>query len=761
MSKLELLAPAGSLDAFEAAVMQGADAIYIGAPEANARALAKSLTLEEIAAMIAFAHQRKVKVYVAMNSLLKDAELPKIIELLAVLQDLGVDALIIHDLGLHTLIKKYFPGFRLHASTLMGAHNSMAVRQFAALGFSRVVLARELRITEIASIRAASTVELEVFVHGAMCFAYSGMCLFSSFLGGKSGLRGRCVQPCRRRYSYKSGGKGRTTAGYFFSMNDLEGISLLDQLQAAGIQSLKIEGRMRNRHYVSQVVRAYRLLLDNPCPDQHVVREAQELLATAMGRKTSTGYFTAGGDEQLISWQHSGNVGLFLGAVEAIDQARRGQVVLREELRVGDKLRVHYEKSGERDSLTVKEILAAGKSVTQATAGDLVALTLTDQVSVRDSLYKIDNSASRSGAAGKLSMKPGQFQKLVQTLLAKPRIAVIKGLVAGQAKKRGPGPIGRKQPGAAGSLRDSKRGRPQGKRAAQTAEVLIPWWLRLDNLRLLRQLPQKCEPARILLLLTKETFVQQRTVNLSGELKRKIIWALPPVILESELEFYSDCISWLGRNGFHDWQVSHLGQVQLLADLGRRLENEKNRLAESRRASPAKLKGKKNPLSRFSGFNLCGHYSLNVFNSFTLLGLKALGVSYAQLTIEADQRLVSDIGLKKHLPAGMTVFCHPQLFISRLAASIYQYGPTLVSPKGEEFVLAKSGEQTVALPSKPFSLLAFRAQLAESGLDFVVIDLVGGKYTKADLLTLLKSVCSDKKQRGVAASTFNYRGTLL
>lgn len=761
-SKLELLAPAGSLDTFEAAVLHGADAVYVGAPEANARALAKSLTFEEIAAMVAFAHQRKVKVYVAMNSLIKDSELPKIVEMVSVLSDLGVDALIIQDLGLHTLIKKYFPALRVHASTLMGAHNSLAVKQFAVMGFSRVVLAREMRIDEIASVRAASNVELEVFVHGAMCFAYSGMCLFSSFLGGKSGLRGRCVQPCRRRYSWKGAPKGKSQSGYFFSMNDLEGITLLEQLQAAGITSLKIEGRMRNRHYVSHVVQAYRLLIDNKGHDPEISAEAQKLLDSAMGRKTSTGYFTEIGDEKLISWQHSGNVGLFLGGVEAVHDSGMGQVTLKENIRLGDKIRIHYEKSGERESVPVREIFAAGKSLQEAQAGAVVALALTAAISVNDSLYKIDSSEARSGGPAKIPMKPGQFKKIVQECRAKPQIAVIKGLVAAQAKKRKPGSPGKKLVKSAGSIRESKKGRHKGPRFEHAADVGIPWWLRLDNLQLLRQLPQKCEPARIVILLSQETYRQLRSIHFSGDMKKKIIWALPPVILESEIAFYYECILWLGRNGFHDWQVSHIGQVQLFYAIAPILENEKNRIAESRRVSAHKPKGKKNFLSRFSGFNLCGHYSLNVYNIFTLMGLKTCGISYAQISIEADQSLVSDIGLKKTLPAGMTVFGFPQLFISRLAPSVYRYGHTMVSPKGEEFVLGKSGEQTVALPMKPFSLLHFRSQIAESGIDFVVVDLVGGHYKKADFLTLLKSVCTDKKQRFAAAgSTFNYRGTLL
>ncbi|MEW6502236.1 MAG: peptidase U32 family protein, partial [Thermodesulfobacteriota bacterium] len=176
-SAMELLAPAGSLEAFSAAVAAGADAIYIGAPALNARALAKQFSLAEIAAMIDHAHGHGVKVYVAMNSLMKEAEIPAAVRLLAAIEELAADAVILQDLGVYGLAREHFPKLRLHASTLLLAHNSMAVHHFAAMGFQRVVLAREVTTAEIRQFRKESPVELEVFVQGAMCFSYSGLCL--------------------------------------------------------------------------------------------------------------------------------------------------------------------------------------------------------------------------------------------------------------------------------------------------------------------------------------------------------------------------------------------------------------------------------------------------------------------------------------------------------------------------------------------------------------------------------------------------------
>ncbi len=303
--KSELLAPAGSINVFEGAIEAGADAVYIGAPALNARALSKDFTLAEIAAMIDFAHKRGVKLYLAANSLLKENEIPQTLETLAMLEALKPDALIIQDLGVYHLCKKHFPQLRLHASTLLGAHNSLGVRQFKNMGFKRVVLARELTVKEINSIAGTSNVELEVFIHGALCFSYSGLCLFSSYLGGKSGLRGRCVQPCRRRYQWKQQGE---KPGYYFSMNDLSGIDLIHKLQKAGVSSFKIEGRLRSAHYVSSVVKAYRMVIDADEGDRKVLANARELLDQAMGRKTSQGYFSTAQPKDLISPYHSGNI---------------------------------------------------------------------------------------------------------------------------------------------------------------------------------------------------------------------------------------------------------------------------------------------------------------------------------------------------------------------------------------------------------------------------------------------------------------------
>ncbi len=235
---MELLAPAGNIETFNAALDAGADAVYVGAPGLNARNLAKDLTRDQIGAMIATAHDRGRKIHVALNSLAREKDLAHLLETLAYLEALRPDALIIQDLGIVNLVMEYFPSLELHGSTLMAIHNRAGVHTLSSLGFTRVVIAREYTLKEIARLIRESPIEIELFVHGAMCFSYSGLCMFSSYLGGKSGLRGKCVQPCRRKYlvrsSGKSGGKTAGGSGYLFSMNDLNGLEMVPDFMRMG-----------------------------------------------------------------------------------------------------------------------------------------------------------------------------------------------------------------------------------------------------------------------------------------------------------------------------------------------------------------------------------------------------------------------------------------------------------------------------------------------------------------------------------------------
>lgn len=250
---MEILAPAGSKESFIAAIKAGADSVYVGLKDFNARQSAPNLDYHDLEVLTDYAHSRNVKVYVVLNILIKHEEIHDAVMVLYRISRIGVDAVIVQDLGLARIINDFFPDLRLHASTQLACHNSAGAKVLAALGFKRVVLARELTLAEIKLITAANkAIEYEIFVHGALCFSLSGMCLFSSLTGGLSGNRGRCTQPCRRIWH------GRKARGYLFSPKDLELVDHLEKIRKTGVCSLKIEGRMRSSEYVFRAVSQYK-----------------------------------------------------------------------------------------------------------------------------------------------------------------------------------------------------------------------------------------------------------------------------------------------------------------------------------------------------------------------------------------------------------------------------------------------------------------------------------------------------------------------
>ena len=262
MKKPELLAPAGNMECFKAAINAGADAVYIGGQKFGARAFAGNFTDEEVIEAIRLAHFWNKKVYLTVNTLLKDDEIRELVSYLKPFYEAGLDAVIIQDMGVLRLCRQHFPGLSLHISTQMTVTESGAANLLKELGAERIVPARELTLDEIQKLKKESGLEIETFIHGAMCYCYSGQCLFSSFLGGRSGNRGRCAQPCRQPYQTSLQKKGKKEEHYPLSLKDMCVLPILPRLIAAGIDSFKIEGRMKSAEYVAGVTAMYRKYID-------------------------------------------------------------------------------------------------------------------------------------------------------------------------------------------------------------------------------------------------------------------------------------------------------------------------------------------------------------------------------------------------------------------------------------------------------------------------------------------------------------------
>lgn len=769
---MELLAPAGNMESFRAAVQAGADAVYVGAPALNARNLARDLRLDEIAAMIQYCREHGLKLYLAANSLVREQDLPQVIETLAILEELKPDALIVQDLGVIKLVQDSFPALTLHASTLMAAHNSDAVRSFTDMGLERVVLARELTIKEISAICHKTETEIEVFVHGAMCFSYSGLCLFSSFLGGKSGLRGRCVQPCRRQYTWdtkgggksgmkgaKKGGQQGGKGGYLFSMNDLDGLEAVPLLAEAGVMSLKIEGRLRTAHYVSHVVQAYRMVIDEHgrssaarakdggrAVDEHgrssaagfpaVLEKARILVEKAMSRKVSPGYFLSPQPLEAITPYHSGNAGLHLGRLEAVTQKKNGlygTLILKDELETGDRLRLHLESSGERHSFTLTEMFTGREALERAQAGDKVQIGLPAEVIPAGArmidLYKVDVRNRPQITDGEFGLPDVKEMKARVTRIQdaqRGRIADVRREVCLTPEKEAR-VLSHGQKGKGGDNRPRATQRKAG-----PAKVKLPleWWLKTDSLKLLQErLP--FTPDRFLVPVDKSTVSQVGQIKrYMGQGIRTITWCLPPILFESELALVRKQLALLMRSGFKSFQIGHISQAWMFQ--GERV-------------------------------HLSCDYTISLMNNQALAAAERLGAEAAQLSIEADRTLVADISKAsranfQHIRKGLTVYGAPALFTARLAARHFQYDRVLLSPKGESFTMHKKDGLTRAVPCRPFSLLPYLGELREMGLDYVVVDLSNLPTSQQDMLALADRLSG--AGRMTRLPTFNYLGVL-
>ncbi len=302
---MELLAPAGGMEALRAAVQSGADAVYLGAGSFSARAGAKNFSFEDLSEAVRYCHVYGVKVHCALNTLIKETELEAAAETARDICRAGADAIIIQDIGLAGYLKKMLPDMELHASTQMTVTSLEGALALEEAGFSRVVLARELSLKEIEEISRGVDIETEVFVHGAICMCYSGQCLMSSILGGRSGNRGRCAQPCRLKYSLLENGEACGEA-YVLSPKDMALIEHLKELSAAGVASLKIEGRLKSPEYVSAVTGVYRKYLDSI--GKRIAAEDMEELRNAFSRSGFTdGYLTGVLGRDMMSHDNPAN----------------------------------------------------------------------------------------------------------------------------------------------------------------------------------------------------------------------------------------------------------------------------------------------------------------------------------------------------------------------------------------------------------------------------------------------------------------------
>lgn len=405
----ELLAPAGNLEILKGVIESGADAVYVGGSMFGARAYANNFTEEELLEAIDFAHLRGVKVYLTVNTLIKNSEFSKLYDYLLVYYKRGLDAVIVQDIGVVKAIHEYFPSMEIHTSTQMTVTGADGVRFLSQFGVTRVVMAREVSLAEMKRIHEETGMEIEAFVHGALCYSYSGQCLFSSILGGRSGNRGRCAQPCRLPYTVE-GKKDE----YILSLKDMCGIKALDKLHDAGVYSLKIEGRMKQLEYACGVVKYYRSYIDSMNP----VTDADYDRIKALGNRcgfTDRYYFDHNGSD-MVTYVKPNFVS---NAAEPSPEKRKlsieGELVLRE---------------GEPGSLTVKR-----GDVTYKASIEPVSAALKAPLDIKAAIDRINKTGDTDFEFSHIKAQIGENVFVPNGALNKLRRDAISGLCDKMLKK--------------------------------------------------------------------------------------------------------------------------------------------------------------------------------------------------------------------------------------------------------------------------------------------------------------------------------------
>jgi len=526
MNSPELLAPAGNLESFFAALDNGADAVYVGYGNLNARALAANFTLEDIARLNEYAHRQGVKLYVALNAVVREEEIEEIVNTLSTLSQVEPDGLIIQDGAIARLCQLHFPNLNLHGSTLMTVHNSAGVEQLHSMGFQRVVLARELTIEELARIAASTTLELEIFVHGALCYSYSGLCLASSFYGGRSSVRGRCVQPCRRLYR-----SGRHQ-GYFFSPNDLSAIDLIPRLRQLRLAAFKIEGRMKPSSYVAAVVRAYRIVLDAAPGDEiEAIAKARRYLKNAYGRKPTQGFLTADQRGEIITPHRSGASGRLAAKVEWVRGNRMG-LRLRCPLTLGDRLRLDSDEEVEKTAFTIREMVVKGKHPAVASTGTVVAVPRIRDARRGDRVFKTGSKSGKNPSAAKL-------RRLLKEKTSKPQVA------------------------RSGPIMESTPPPPQPQKLKPDKQSTT-LYLRLSHLALLNGALES-NAHWIILQATKSNLNSLSKGKMVSSKRNRLFWGLPAIIHQKDLEFYREQVGKLQQMGHNRWLVANWAHFRLFS----------------------------------------------------------------------------------------------------------------------------------------------------------------------------------------------------
>lgn len=699
MKKLELLAPAGSKESFITALRAGADSVYIGVANFNARISASNLNFYDLEVLIDHAHQKGVKVFLALNTLIKHEEVHEVVKSITAIDNLKPDAVIVQDLGIASIIKNYFPDISLHASTQMAVHNRMGVDFLAKAGFKRVIMARELSFSELKLIAKNSPIEIEIFCHGALCFSLSGMCLFSSFIGGLSGNRGRCTQPCRRLW--QNGGK----YGYLFSPRDLELAEYIDRIKKIGITGLKIEGRMRSSEYVYRTVKAYRMIIDAPESDfKHALKEAKEILSNDAAREKTTCLFS-GRDTEMFQPRKAQCLGSFIGTIGeiaggsiSIDTANNDVKIM-----AGDRLRLSNPDTDTTIAFKIKEFSKQDGKYTVPFSktdgfvrGNPVFRTVDaslDQKNIQediDALYKT--------YAAKRARRPKDNRQASQdyTALISNKWKANKNLIAGKS----------------------------------SSDNL---WVRFDNILWFDFLKNIKGNTSYVYYLTKDNlysideFPYERTENIAVE--------LPPFIGQHEVMHFSRAVEKLLSKGINKWVLNNVSQFEFFG------EHECELIS-----GPFLYTWNAYTAEMLSGLGI-KYFTVSWEDDFlnvrrmsnTGLGKQLLIYLYGFVPVVRSRMITKDM-------------LDNDIIKERLS------NPEVSNKKSASFTNVFESGLALLLPEKPFNIFKWRKKLNECGIHNFGIDL---SFTKPDKKLFDSIYKAYQKNENLPDSTkFNFKQSI-
>ncbi len=389
---VELLSPVGDFECLKAAVQNGANSVYFGADIFSARAFATNFSLEDLEKAIQYAKIRGVKTHLTLNTLVTDTEFESAMNVAKKAYEFGIDAIIVQDLGLAMALMRAFSDLPIHGSTQMTVHNLNGALELQELGFKRVVLARELSVNEIDYICKNTNIEIETFIHGALCISYSGQCLFSSMLGGRSGNRGKCAGPCRLPFELLENNK-TINSGYLLSTRDLCGLEFIPDLIRAGVKSFKIEGRMKSPEYVATVTRIYRKYIDLALSDNEYVideNDKKELLQVFNRGMSSSGHLSNEANRNLVFKEKPNNMGLFLGKIQKYNH-KKGYITvkLNEPIGIGDTISIEKEQG----TYTISELMDTNmKNIKFTEIGQTVVIgRMKGNIKLGNQIYKMSS----------------------------------------------------------------------------------------------------------------------------------------------------------------------------------------------------------------------------------------------------------------------------------------------------------------------------------------------------------------------------------